>query len=78
MTEPERTAGMGGVVYKVSYVVATGDHPGAISNTTERPQVGNRVRLGAEEFEIVEVLDLLPPHGDFRFLHVTCRLLPAP
>lgn len=65
------------MIYKVSYVVETGDHPGAILNTAARPQVGDTVQLGSEEFEIVEVLDLLPPRGDFHFLHATCRRLPG-
>ncbi|MGH2619950.1 MAG: hypothetical protein ACRDHG_05190 [Anaerolineales bacterium] len=60
-------------VYKVSYVVRGGIHPGAIINEDKRPQVGQRVKLGAQEFEVVEVVDLMPARGDFSFLHVTLQ-----
>ena len=52
------------------------DHSGAIVNLQERPQVGQHLRVGDLEVEVVEVIDLLPPRGDFYFLHATCRLLP--
>ena len=32
------------ITYKVSYVVIGGEHPGAIVNEFERPEVGGRVR----------------------------------
>lgn len=63
-------------VYKVSYVVLGETHPGAILNADEPPQVGDSVKLGTRTFEVVEVLDLIPPRGDFHFLHATLR--PAP
>jgi hypothetical protein len=52
--------------YKVSYVVKGGQHPGAILNTDHRPLKGDRVK-----FTVLEVIDLMPPRGDFQFLHVT-------
>lgn len=60
-------------VYKVSYVVLGENHPGAILNTDEPPQVGDAVTLGTRHFSVVEVLDLIPARGDFHFLHVTLR-----
>ena len=60
-------------IYKVSYVVRGGSHPGAIINEEQRPQVGQRVKLGAQEFEVIEVVDLMPARGDFSFLHVTLQ-----
>ena len=60
-------------IYKVSYVVRGGSHPGAIINEEKRPQVGQRVKLGAQEFEVVEIVDLMPARGDFSFLHVTLQ-----
>lgn len=60
-------------IYKVSYVVAGGGHPGAIVNQDKKPEIGERVRLGRDEFEVVEVVDLIPARGDFNFLHVTVR-----
>lgn len=60
-------------IYKVSVVVVKSDHPGAIVNLQEEPRVGNSIRLGNEEFVIVEILQLMPPKGDFHFLHLTCE-----
>lgn len=61
------------MIYKVSYVVVGGEHPGAIANVDKPPQVGDRVQLGKLELEIIEVLELMPPRGEFSFLHATCR-----
>jgi hypothetical protein len=64
-------------IFKVSYVVQGGEHPGAIVNEEERPTIGGKVRLGKMDFEILEVVDLLPERGDFKFLHATLRALQA-
>jgi hypothetical protein len=61
------------MIYKVSYVVLGGRHPGAIRNQNEAPKVGDRVRLGRTHFEVVEVSELIPPREDFQFLHATLR-----
>jgi hypothetical protein len=63
------------MIYKVSYVVVGGEHPGAIANVTEPPRAGDRITLGKNEFEVIEVLELMPPRGEFSFLHATCRLV---
>ncbi|MBN1876606.1 MAG: hypothetical protein JXA33_20440 [Anaerolineae bacterium] len=63
------------MIYKVSYVVTGAAHSGAIINQDTAPQVGEIVELGHEMFEVIEVMDLLPPQGDFAYLHVTCRPL---
>ncbi len=63
------------MIYKVSYVVIGGEHPGAIANVDTPPRVGDHVKLGDEEFEIIEVLELMPPRGEFSFLHATCKLV---
>jgi len=59
-------------IYKVSIVVIGSSHPGAIVNLSEEPKVGNKIKLGTEEFLIQEILELMPPKGDFYFLHLTC------
>jgi hypothetical protein len=59
--------------YKVSIVILGYEHTGAIVNLNEMPQVGQRVKVGEAEVEIVEVMELMPPRGDFHFLHATCR-----
>lgn len=61
------------MIYKVSYVVQGGDHPGSIRNEQKRPQVGDIVRLNDHTFEIVEVVEIIPQRGEFAYLHVTCR-----
>ena len=61
--------------YKVSLVVPGAEHSGAIVNLRERPQVGQRINVGEVEVEVLEVIDLIPPRGDFYFLHATCKLV---
>jgi hypothetical protein len=63
------------MVYKVSYVVEGGKHPGAIINTDIEPKVGDVVKFDGRTFEITEVDELMPPSGDFGFLHATCRIV---
>lgn len=58
-------------IYKVSYVVQGGGHPGAIVNEEKKPEIGQVVKLGAKQFRVLEVVDLMPARGDFSFLHVT-------
>jgi hypothetical protein len=62
------------MIYKVSIVVKGGAHPGSIQNLEERPQVGDRLALGDDEFEVIEVLEIIPPRGNFAYLHATCKL----
>jgi hypothetical protein len=61
------------MIYKVSYVISGGSHPGAIVNRDTPPRLGETVELGKERFEVVEVTDLIPPQGDLAFLHVTLQ-----
>ena len=61
------------MLYKVSYVVLSSSYPGAIVNRDTPPAVGEIVSLGEEQFAVVEVTDLVPPQGDFAYLHVTLR-----
>ncbi len=61
------------MIYKVSYLVVEADHPGAVLDQEKAPEVGDRVQLGDRVFEVLEVEELIPPMGEFSFLHVTCR-----
>jgi hypothetical protein len=61
------------VIYKVSYVVVGGIHPGAIINQDAPPKPGDNIRLFGRQFEIIEVIELLPPHTGFSYLHATCE-----
>lgn len=63
------------VIYKISYVILGGAHPGAIVNTTVKPKIGDVVELGNIKFEIIEVVDLLPSRSNYHYLHVTCKPL---
>lgn len=58
-------------IYKVSYVVSGEDHPGAILNSETSPHQGDVISLGSSDFEVIEVIDLVPPRGDFHYLHAT-------
>jgi hypothetical protein len=61
------------MIYKVSFVVLGGEHPGAIKNLYERPKVGDRLEIGRMIFEVVEVHEIMPPRDDFQFLHATVK-----
>ncbi|MBC8098180.1 MAG: hypothetical protein H7Y11_01945 [Armatimonadetes bacterium] len=61
------------MIYKVSYVVANGDYPGGIKNEDHYPQPGMRVQIGRTEFEVTQVHAIMPPRGDFQFLHATVK-----
>ena len=60
-------------IYKVSYVIVGNDHPGTILNQENMPRKGEKIKLGGEMFEIIEVLELVPPRGEFHYIHVTCK-----
>ncbi|MDX1524458.1 MAG: hypothetical protein R3264_22705 [Anaerolineae bacterium] len=62
-------------IYKISYVVQGGKHPGGIVNTDKEPQIGDIVSFDGRTFEVTEIDELMPPAGDFGFLHVTCKVL---
>ena len=61
------------MIYKVSFVVQGGTHPGGIQNLDKRPQVGDHLNLGGNKFKIIEVLEIIPPRGDFAYLHATSK-----
>jgi hypothetical protein len=63
------------MIYKVSFVIVGVDRPhtGEIVNMDTPPRVGDQVELGHKMFEILEVVDLIPPRGEFAYLHATCR-----
>lgn len=63
------------MVYKVSYVEVNSKFPGAIISEFERPEIGQRIQIGDNVFEIIEINDLMPPRGDFAFLHATVKFL---
>ncbi len=60
------------MIYKVSYVVL-GGLPGVIRNQGKPPVVGERLMIGEHLCEVLEVVELLPPQGNYAYLHATCR-----
>ena len=61
------------VFYTVSYLVQGGEHPGAIITEDAVPEVGNEVTFNGKVFEIIEVVEVVPPTSGFGFLHATCQ-----
>jgi hypothetical protein len=61
------------MIYKVSFVVQGGSHPGGIQNLDEEPEIGDVFAVGDQQFEIIEVMEIIPQRGDFAYLHATCR-----
>lgn len=62
-------------IYKVSFVIIGRAHPGTIVKLDHKPERGDQIKLGEEDFEVAEVIDLMPPRGDFYFIHATCKPL---
>lgn len=58
-------------LYKVSYVVPGKPGEGAILSQREAPEVGKLVTLHGQTYQVVEVIELLPPQGVVHFLHAT-------
>jgi len=59
--------------YKISYVVKGADHPGGIVNKDTAPEIGETFSVGEIELRILEVVELIPPRGEFYYLHATCE-----
>jgi hypothetical protein len=59
--------------YKLSIVVPGRRDVGGIQNLSKEPKVGDKLVLGREEYEIINVVELMPPRGNFFYLHATCR-----
>ena len=62
-------------IWKVSYVVRGSDQPGGIVNLDHVPEIGERLEIGNKQFEILEVLELIPPRGALHYVHVTCQVV---
>ena len=63
------------MVYKVSIVIPGGEYVGAILNLTDMPKVGDTIQVGEMQVEVLEIMDLMPPRGDFHFMHATCKVV---
>jgi hypothetical protein len=60
-------------IYKLSIVVPGRRDIGGIQNTDHEPKIGDVVALGTDEYEIIEIVELMPPRGNFVYLHTVCR-----
>ena len=61
-------------IYKVSYVVKGSKHPGGIINLKKKPVEGDQLKIGDLVFDVMEVVELMPPRGDFFYIHTTCQI----
>ncbi|HEY84647.1 MAG TPA: hypothetical protein G4N96_06005 [Chloroflexi bacterium] len=59
--------------FKVSIVVPGRKDIGGIQNLKKEPKSGDTLTLGKDKYEIVNVSELMPPRGEFAYLHATCR-----
>jgi hypothetical protein len=62
-------------IYKISVVVRGRRDIGGIQNLEQEPKVGDILLLGNDRFEIQELVELMPPRGNFVYLHAMCRLI---
>jgi hypothetical protein len=63
------------MIYKISFVVPGRRDVGGIDNAEHEPKIGDRWRVGNHLLQILEVIELTPPRGDFAYLHATCELI---
>jgi len=62
-------------VWKVSYVVKGSSQAGGIVNLDHSPETGEILKIGGDQLEVLEVLELIPPRGEFHYIHVTCKAI---
>ena len=60
-------------IWKVSYVIQNSDEIGGIINLEQAPKIGEILEVGDIQVEILEVFELIPPKGDFHYVHATCQ-----
>jgi hypothetical protein len=65
-------------IYKLSIVVLNRRDIGGIQNLEQPPKPGDIVYLDDEPYEIIELMELMPPRGNFVYLHATCRPVEKP
>ncbi len=62
-------------IYKVSYVVTGSDHPGGIINLEKLPEIDEIIQIGNTDLKVIEIFELIPPRGDFYYMHATCEVV---
>jgi hypothetical protein len=63
------------MIYKISFVVPGRQDVGGIEDADQLPKVGDRWQVGPQLLEIQEVFELIPPRGDFVYMHATCKMV---
>ena len=61
-------------VWKVSYVVEDSSQASGIINLNHAPEPGEIIKIGSLHLQVVEVFELIPPKGEFHYIHATCKL----
>jgi len=64
-------------IWKVSYVIRGSSKAGGIVNLDHAPEPGEFLEIGRDQLEVLESLELIPPRGEFHYIHVTCTLIEA-
>jgi hypothetical protein len=59
-------------IWKVSYVIQRSQKVGGIINLNHQPEVGELITIGDLKIEITEAVELIPPRGEFHYIHATC------
>ena len=62
-------------VWKVSYVVKGSSQAGGIINLNHEPVPGEVLKIGSDNLEVLEALELIPPRGEFHYIHATCKAI---
>ena len=60
-------------IYKLSIVVPGRRDIGGILNLDKEPKSGDTILLGREAYKIADLVELMPPRGNFVFLHAICQ-----
>lgn len=60
-------------VYKLSIIVPGRRDIGGILNLDQEPKLGDIVTLGRETYKISDLVELMPPRGNFVYLHAVCQ-----
>jgi len=62
-------------VWKVSYVIKGSSQAGGIINLNHAPEPGEVLKIGSDQLEVLEALELIPSRGEFHYVHATCKVV---
>ena len=61
-------------IYQVSFVIKGSDHPGGIVKLDKKLFKGEIHQISGLFLVVIEVIELMPPRGDFYYIHTTCQI----